>query len=570
MTDESTTPDREPTPAPAAEVPEPASPARPAEQDAVAAAPAPDREPTGIIDLHDTRAIPAGPAAQPGPPASAAAPQPEPPTGGPTGSMPGGRGDDNGDDAWFDVFGGEHPGEGAGVPARADSSWGSDRADARADQAHRSAYAPPAHDGDPSTPVAAPAAGPATADDAAAAASGAASAGATAYASGGPQGWTYGSPSAGPSAGGVLLTDDPPAPARRRRGRLVAAVAGLCLLSGLVGGVAGQLAEDRINTGTSTLPEPGPGATARPPGSVANIAAAALPSVVTIKVDGGSEGSATGSGFVIDKKGHVLTNNHVVAAAPGGDIEVVLSNGDAQKATIVGRDTSYDLAVLKIARTDLTPLRLGPSDKVVVGDQVIAVGAPLGLDQTVTTGIVSALNRPVSAGEGPESSFINAIQTDTAINPGNSGGPLLDMSGDVIGINSAIARVPGTTGSTGGSIGLGFAIPSDQARRTADQLIATGKATHPIIGVSLDRTFSGDGAQVSDAPGAVTAGGPAAKAGVKAGDVVVGFEGKRIRTPDQLIVSIRARAVGDTVRLKVERGGQEIELTMKLEADPGK
>ncbi|NUO34561.1 MAG: trypsin-like serine protease, partial [Dermatophilaceae bacterium] len=358
--------------------------------------------------------------------------------------------------------------------------------------------------------------------------------------------------------------------ARRRRGRLVTAVAGLCLLSGVVGGVAGQLVEDRINTGLSTLPEPGPGATARPPGSVANIAAAALPSVVTIKVDGGSEGSATGSGFVIDKKGHVLTNNHVVAAAPDGDIEVVLSNGDAQKATIVGRDTSYDLAVLKIARTDLTPLRLGPSSKVVVGDQVIAVGAPLGLDQTVTTGIVSALNRPVSAGEGTESSFINANQTDTAINPGNSGGPLLDMSGEVIGINSAIARVPGTSGSTGGSIGLGFAIPSDQARRTADQLIATGKATHPIIGVSLDRTFSGDGAQVSDQPGAVTAGGPAAKAGVKAGDIVVGFEGKRIRTPDQLIVSIRARAVGDTVKLEVKRGGQQIELTMTLEADPGK
>ena len=392
-----------------------------------------------------------------------------------------------------------------------------------------------------------------------------AEAGHTAYAGPVPHGPSGGQP------GGVLLTGEPAAPVRARgRGRIVAAVAGLCLLSGIVGGVAGQLAQDRINVGTSTLPEPGVGATARPPGSVANIAAVALPSVVTIKVDGGSEGSATGSGFVIDNKGHVLTNNHVVAAAPDGDIEVVLSNGDAAKASIVGRDTSYDLAVLKIARTDLTPLRLGPSDKVVVGDQVIAVGAPLGLDQTVTTGIVSALNRPVSAGEGTESSYINAIQTDTAINPGNSGGPLLDMSGQVIGVNSAIARVPGTSGSTGGSIGLGFAIPSDQARRTADQLIATGKATHPIIGVSLSRTFSGDGAQVLNEPGAVAADGPAAKAGVKAGDVVVGFEGKRIRTPDQLIVSIRARAVGDTVKLKVLRDGKEIDLAMTLEADPGK
>jgi putative serine protease PepD len=234
----------------------------------------------------------------------------------------------------------------------------------------------------------------------------------------------------------------------------------------------------------------------------------------------------------------------------------------------VGKDASYDLAVIRIGRTDLTPLTLGRSDQVVVGDQVIAVGAPLGLDQTVTTGIVSALNRPVTPGEGTETSFINAIQTDAAINPGNSGGPLLDMSGQVIGVNSAIARVPGTGGSTGGSIGLGFAIPSDQARRTADQLIATGKATHPIIGVSLDRTFSGDGAQVLDRPDAVTAGGPAAKAGVRPGDIITAFEGKRIRTPDQLIVSIRSRAVGDTVTLTVLRDGRRTDLQMTLEADP--
>jgi putative serine protease PepD len=246
----------------------------------------------------------------------------------------------------------------------------------------------------------------------------------------------------------------------------------------------------------------------------------------------------------------------------------VLSNGDTEQATIVGRDVSYDLAVLKIGRSGLTPLQLGPSSKVVVGDQVIAVGAPLGLDQTVTTGIVSALNRPVTPGGADETSYINAIQTDAAINPGNSGGPLLDLNGRVIGINSAIARVPGTGGSTGGSIGLGFAIPSDQARRTADQLIATGKATHPVIGVSLSRTYSGEGAQVSPEPGTVTAGGPAAKAGVKPGDVITGFEGKRIRTPDQLIVSIRSRAVGDTVTLTVERGGKQIDLRMTLEAEP--
>jgi putative serine protease PepD len=343
----------------------------------------------------------------------------------------------------------------------------------------------------------------------------------------------------------------------------------LCLLSGLIGGVAGQLITDRVNLAGAELPEPGPGATARPAGSVANIAATVLPSVVTITVEDGGD-SGTGSGFVIDTKGHILTNNHVVAGAgDGGEIEVVLSNGDTESATVVGRDASYDLAVLKIGRTDLKPLVLGQSDKVVVGDQVIAVGAPLGLEQTVTTGIVSALNRPVSPGVvGDEASFMNAIQTDAAINPGNSGGPLLDMAGEVIGVNSAIARVPGTTGSTGGNIGLGFAIPSDQARRTAEQLITTGKSTHPVIGVLLDRTFSGEGAQVGGEDDSVTPNGPADKAGIQPGDVIVGFEGKRVRTPDALIVAIRARAVGETVTLTVERDGKRLDLKMVLEADP--
>jgi putative serine protease PepD len=471
-------------------------------------------------------------------------------------------------DAWFDVFGPEHPTQGPGVPARADQAWGSDRADALAEQAHRESYAPPAAwqaESQPQ-PVSAGASAVPGADGA-----------------GGGFAWppptgeavtfTEAAPTAPGSAGdaGPDSTGGRGGRGRRRTGLLVAGVVALCLLSGLVGGVAGQLLDDRVSLAGSTLPEPGPGATDRPAGSIANIAATALPSVVTIKVAGGAEGAATGSGFVIDSKGHILTNNHVVEGAAAGDIEVVLSNGDTEKAAIVGRDGSYDLAVLKINRPGLTPLQLGPSSKVVVGDQVIAVGAPLGLDQTVTTGIVSALNRPVTpgaGGAGDVTSYINAIQTDAAINPGNSGGPLLDLNGKVIGINSAIARVPGSSGTTGGSIGLGFAIPSDQARRTADQLISTGKATHPIIGVQLDQTFGGDGAQVSDKPDAITSGGPAAKAGVKPGDVITGFEGKRIRTPDQLIVAIRARAVGDTVTLTVKRDGTQLDLRMTLEADP--
>jgi len=318
-------------------------------------------------------------------------------------------------------------------------------------------------------------------------------------------------------------------------------------------------------TTQSPVPAPAPGSTARADGSVAKIAAQALPSVVTIRVKG-SDGQGTGSGFVMNDQGHVLTNNHVVAgAANGGTIQVVLNDGRSLDARIVGRDASYDIAVLKVDGTGLTPLQFGSSSTVVVGDGVIAVGAPLGLDSTVTTGIVSALNRPVAAGGGDETSYINAIQTDAAINPGNSGGPLLDMNGKVIGVNSAIARAPGNTGSTGGNIGVGFAIPSDQAAKTAEQLIKTGKAVHPIMGVRLDRSFDGDGAKILD-PGGVPIGGSADQAGLKDGDVVVRFEGRKVETADQLVVAIRSRDVGDTVKLTVDRAGQSVDITLTLQA----
>ncbi|MDV3221421.1 S1C family serine protease [Intrasporangium sp.] len=480
------------------------------------------------------------------------------------------------DAGWFSEFGAEHPTEGPGVPVRADTPWGSDRADALAEEAHRARYAGPVVPAGPSDRSR-----PASQGDTAGAGAPRASTRVPPPPGGPTPEYAVGIPYSypGDAAAGHAIpsgTDGSLGPPvtptrnpRRRRGLAVAGVLALCLASGVVGGVAGQLLEDRVVTRGSTLPQPGPGVTERPAGSVANIAARVLPSVVTIKVDAGANGAGTGSGFVIDDRGHILTNNHVVSGgADGGVIEVVLSNGETEDATIVGRDGSYDLAVLRIERRDLTPLQLGSSDKVVVGDPVIAVGAPLGLEQTVTSGIVSAMNRPVAPGAGDETSFINAIQTDAAINPGNSGGPLLDLDGQVIGVNSAIARVPGSGTSSSGNIGLGFAIPSDQARRTADQLISTGKATHPIIGVLLDRTFSGEGAQVQDSQDAVTPDGPADKAGVQPGDVVIRFEGKPIRTPDQLIVSIRARAVGETVTLTIERDGQEIDLPMTLEAQP--
>ncbi|WP_353952968.1 trypsin-like peptidase domain-containing protein [Knoellia sp. S7-12] len=356
-------------------------------------------------------------------------------------------------------------------------------------------------------------------------------------------------------------------------------IAGLAaLLAGLGGGLLGGWLGatdpfdglDLPNAGsTGPTPEAGPGATTRPDGSVANIAAKAIPSVVTIRVEAG-EGDGTGSGWVLDDKGHIVTNNHVVsAAASGGKITVVLTNGKQATATIVGRDVSYDLAVLKVNRTDLTPLPLGDSSKVVVGDPVIAVGAPLGLESTVTTGIVSALNRPVTPGEADDQSFINAIQTDAAINPGNSGGPLLDMQGRVIGVNSAIARVAGTAiGGQSGNIGVGFAIPSAQVQTTVDQLIRTGKAEHPIIGVLLDREYQGEGVRIATDSGdtpAVTPNGPAAKAGLKAGDVITAFEGRPMIDPDALVVAIRSKPVGSTVTLTVLRDGKPRDVKMVLQ-----
>ncbi len=372
-------------------------------------------------------------------------------------------------------------------------------------------------------------------------------------------------------------------PARRRRGwALVALAVTAALLAGVAGGVVGAWLLDRSTTGPLrdpgfSLTDPTPGTTDRPSDSVAGVASAVLPSVVAILVSG-ADGQGTGSGFVIDgERGYVLTNNHVVASAAsgtsgatGGTIKVVLENGQQEDARIVGRDPSYDLAVIKVERDDLPALEFGDSDSVVVGDSVVAVGAPLGLQGTVTTGIVSALNRPVTAGDQNETSYINAIQTDAAINPGNSGGPLVDAQGRVIGVNSAIARAPGTVGGTSGSIGLGFAIPSEQAQRTAEQLITTGRAEHPIIGVILDRAYEGEGVKViettPDGTEPVTPDGPADRAGIRPGDVIVAFEGRPVTDPDELVVAIRAQTPGDTVTLTVRRGGVDREVDVTLSA----
>ncbi len=308
----------------------------------------------------------------------------------------------------------------------------------------------------------------------------------------------------------------------------------------------------------------------RKPDSVAGLAQRVLPSVVSISTQT-SNGGGTGSGFVIDSAGYILTNNHVVEAAvtDSGTITVTLNDGKSYTGTLVGRDSAYDLAVLKITATNLPALEFGNSDSIQVGDTVIAVGSPLGLSGTVTSGIISAKNRAVTAGgSAGENSFINALQTDAAINPGNSGGPLIDATGAVIGVNSAIASLGASYGSQSGSIGLGFAIPINQARKTADQLIKTGKATYPIMGISIDSQYSGGGAKIAATANAIRSGSPAAKAGLKAGDVITMFEGTKVNNSDELIVAVRAKNVGDTVHITYLRAGTSHNATLTLIAAP--
>jgi putative serine protease PepD len=387
-------------------------------------------------------------------------------------------------------------------------------------------------------------------------------------------------PAAGPQATIPVPGRHNPSPTGRQRlgaGAISAIVAGavaIAMVAALFGGIAGAFLVSRGESGETSLPPAPVGSVARPPGSIANIAARILPAVVTIKVEGPT-GAGTGSGFVMRKDGFILTNNHVVDVATSkGKITVLFSDGKSSQATIIGHDEAYDLAVIRVDRNNLPVLVLGRSSAVLVGDSVIAVGAPLGLDSTVTSGIVSALNRPVTAGGvgASSASFINAIQTDAAINPGNSGGPLLDMEGRVIGVNSAIARVASSQSTDGqsGNIGVGFAIPSDQVRKTAEQLIANGKATHPVIGVLLDTAYKGEGVRIAagsqNGSVPITKGGPADKAGLRPGDVILKLDGRPVTDPDEFVVAVRAKSVGETVQLTVRRGSTERTVKMTLQA----
>ncbi|MFE1439320.1 trypsin-like peptidase domain-containing protein [Streptomyces sp. NPDC058739] len=365
---------------------------------------------------------------------------------------------------------------------------------------------------------------------------------------------------------------------RKRRGRkaLVLGAVLIALVSGIGGGIVGTYLERNGGVGGVELPQAGAEPAGRDPDSVAGIAARTLPSVVTLHVRG-SEQSGTGTGFVLDDRGHILTNNHVVEpAGKNGRITVTFHSGDTAEAELVGGDSGYDLAVVKVDGVrGLEPAPLGNSDNVQVGDPVVAIGAPFDLAGTVTSGIISAKQRPITAGgekgDGSDISYVDALQTDAPINPGNSGGPLLDSRGRVIGINSAIRSAENGSDSgegQAGSIGLGFAIPVNQGKRVAEELINTGRARHPVIGITLDMDYTGDGARVgtktSDGRAPVTVGGPGARAGIKAGDVITEVDGQRVHSGEELIVKTRAHRPGDRLELTVERDGEERTISLVL------
>ena len=352
-----------------------------------------------------------------------------------------------------------------------------------------------------------------------------------------------------------------PADEQPRRGRLFAGVAAVALLvggtAGTVGGVIGDNVTENGTGPISALDQQEPQAQQSanfPTGSVEQVAQQVLPSVVQLQVRG-AQVVGEGSGVVLSSDGTILTNNHVVDTAAGdGEITAVLQDGRQVATSIVGRAPTFDLAVLRAQGVDgLTPVRLGSSDSLVVGQQVVAIGSPLGLSGTVTTGIVSALDRPVRAGgQGSgQDTVLNAVQTDAAINPGNSGGPLVDMRGAVVGINSAIA----STGAQAGSIGLGFAIPITQAQRVANELITDGVATQAVLGVT---TPSGEA--VSEAGGArvneVVPDGAAAAAGIRPGEVITRVDDRVIESGDALVAAIRSYPPGSQIEITLGgRGG---------------
>jgi putative serine protease PepD len=360
-----------------------------------------------------------------------------------------------------------------------------------------------------------------------------------------------------------------PEPRPKRRWAGIALLAATCSLVGAVGGVfAGrELAPARTTTVSVGDGSAAKAVEAVKPGSYVDVAAKVLPSVVSIAVTTANS-RGTGSGVIIRSDGYVLTNNHVAGEAQS--IRVTFNDGTSADARLVGADAASDLAVVKVDKTGLKAATLGNSAAVRVGDQVLAIGSPLGLSGTVTAGIVSALNRPVNTTEGQGAfgspavtTVIDAIQTDAAINPGNSGGALVDLAGQVIGINSAIATAGSSFGGQAGNIGVGFAIPIDQAKSIATQLIDTGHASRAQLGVSVATATTANG-ETRAVIQQVTAGGPADKAGLKNGDAILAIGDHLVSDADGLIAAVRAHRPGETVPVTYERDGSRHTATVTL------
>jgi putative serine protease PepD len=397
----------------------------------------------------------------------------------------------------------------------------------------------------------------------------------------GPMGNPYAAPpTAAPTAPPTAPQPAPPsAPRARSRGRagLAAAVLVTSLVAGGGAGFGGaalwdgtQEESSSTSTPTATTPVVDQGDTPAAEGSVEAVASAVLPSVVTIRV-AGQQGEGSGSGIILSSDGTILTNNHVVEVAEGGgDVRVYFEDGTSAPAQILGTDPLTDTAVIKAEGvTDLAAATIGQSANLDVGQDVVAFGAPFGLDSTVTSGIVSALDRPVNVGSDSEgnSTTYPAIQTDAAINPGNSGGPLVDMSGAVVGINSSIRTASQGTGASGGSIGLGFAIPIDEVMPIVDQMIAGETPTHARLGIQV-----GDaGTAAEGAAGAlvreVSPGSTAADAGLQQGDVITRVDDRAITDADSLVATIRSYRPGDEVEVTWQRDGEEQSATLELDSD---
>jgi putative serine protease PepD len=384
-----------------------------------------------------------------------------------------------------------------------------------------------------------------------------------------PYGWHpspgYAGPTTPPPPGAPVPT--PPGPRRRRpMSQVVVAAVVAAVVAGAGGVGAGYALLDHGSGSSALTVAPAGSVTAPATGTVAGAAATALPSTVDIKV-ALAQGTSEGSGVVLTAAGDVLTNNHVVAGSTGS-ITVTLADGSQHSATVVGTSPSYDLAVIKLQGVSgLTPATLGSSADLQVGQEVVAIGSPQGLEGTVTSGIVSALDRTVAVQTEDGSAVVyNGLQTDASINPGNSGGPLVDLQGHVVGIDSAEASTGASaSGSQPGSIGLGFAIPIDQAKRVAQELMAGGTAAKPTLGVTGSATTAGaDGAQLAS----VVAGSPAAQAGLAAGDVVTAVDGAKVEDFADLIARIGAHAPGDQVSLTVGAGATSKTVPVTLGSTP--